>query len=268
MPHSLMHHSIVLLGFTAFHCHQPRHHPGNTRLRVELTRRRVYNTSRCVRPLLLCVAAPLLPRCCFRPFSVVPFTLAATTGTWSSRTDEWICPTCHPPPFFVLPSIGAIISWGFFFSCIFIFIVFCSSFCILLLVWFVGCCLSALRRFDLIVETFVTKFELVLLFHAVLTSDYDSAYSASASFRWLLLVPSGGSNMFVLICALFTSVTVLCGPLRKPCHLFNQFPICFNYFRTILVYTVSIVWKFTPFSFLGLPTHSSFRIRSEKNQSL
>jgi hypothetical protein len=74
--------------------------------------------------------------------------------------------------------------------------VFYCSFCILLLVCFVGCSHPTLRRFDLIVETFVTEFVLVPFFPAVPTSDYDNAYSTSASFQWLLLIPSGGSDRF------------------------------------------------------------------------
>jgi hypothetical protein len=52
----------------------------------------------------------------------------------------------------------------------------------LLLVCLMGCCLFALWRFDLTVKTFVTEFVLVLLFPVVLTSDFDSMYSASAFF--------------------------------------------------------------------------------------
>jgi hypothetical protein len=70
---------------------------------------------------------------------------------------------------------------GFFFLLSFIFLVFCRSFGILPLVCFVGCYLSVLKHFDLIVETFVTKFTLVSIFPVVSTLDYDNEYSASAS---------------------------------------------------------------------------------------
>jgi hypothetical protein len=48
---------------------------------------------------------------------------------------------------------------------------------------------------------------------------------------WLLLVPSEGSDRFALIYAHFAFVTVLCDPLRGPCHLFDPFPIiCISFF--------------------------------------
>jgi hypothetical protein len=78
-----------------------------------------------------------------------------------------------------------------------------------MLVCLVGCCLSAFRCFDLIVETFITEFVLVSLFFAVPSLDYYSAFSASDSFWWLLLVPSRRSNKFALICAPFVSVIIL-----------------------------------------------------------
>lgn len=86
---------------------------------------------------------------------------------------------------------------------------FSSCYCNLLLVCFVGCCLPFFNCFILIVETFVTEFELVLLFFAVPYVDYDSTFSASASFRWLLLVLSEGLDMLALICAHFASVIFL-----------------------------------------------------------
>jgi len=61
--------------------------------------------------------------------------------------------------------------------------VFSSSFRISLLVCFVGCCLPILRQFDLTLKAFVAEFELVTLFPAIFTSDYNSAYLTSASFR-------------------------------------------------------------------------------------
>jgi hypothetical protein len=68
--------------------------------------------------------------------------------------------------------------------------------------------------YEQLTETFVTEFRLVPLFYAVSDVDYDSAFSASASFRWLLLVSSGGLDRFVLIDSPFASITALCGPLR------------------------------------------------------
>jgi hypothetical protein len=47
-------------------------------------------------------------------------------------------------------------------------------------------------------------------------------------FKW-------GSNRFALICAHFTSITSLCGPLIGPGHLFDIFPTICNYFNIVLV---------------------------------
>jgi hypothetical protein len=82
----------------------------------------------------------------------------------------------RPPSFLLLPHPVTTR------HCVFseLFIVFCSSFPILLLFCFVGCCLIVFSCFDLAMETFVTEIVLVPLFHAVPTLDYDSAYLASA----------------------------------------------------------------------------------------
>jgi hypothetical protein len=123
---------------------------------------------------------------------------------------------------------------------------------------FMGSCL-ALWRFDLTVETFVIEFVLAPVFPAVPTLDFDNAYLASASFRWLLLVLSGGSDRFTLVCAIFATITSLCGSLRGPCHLFDKFLIFSNYFYTTLVYFESVVGEPALFSFLrSLGTHSFF----------
>jgi hypothetical protein len=98
-----------------------------------------------------------------------------------------------------------------------------------MLICFVDCCLTTFNYFVLLVETFVPIFGLVPLFSAAPGVDYDSAFLASASFRWLLLVPSRRSYRFALICAHFSSVTTLCGPLKGPGHLFDQFPTICNH---------------------------------------
>jgi hypothetical protein len=69
----------------------------------------------------------------------------------------------------------------------------------------------------------------------VLVSNYDSAFSALTSFRWLFLVSSGGSNMFALISPSFTSVTTINNHLKGLGHLFDQFLTVYNYFCTVLV---------------------------------
>jgi hypothetical protein len=99
----------------------------------------------------------------------------------------------------------------------------------------VGVILLVLWRFDLSVETFVTVLVLVPLFSLVSTLDYVSAYSVSASLWRLLLVPSGCSNMFVLICVSFASVTTLCGSLRGPCLFLDPFPTLCLYFPTFVL---------------------------------
>jgi hypothetical protein len=140
---------------------------------------------------------------------------------------------------------------------------FCSYYCNLLLACFVDCCLPTFRCFDLIVETFVSKFVLVSLFSVVPSLDYNNAFLASTFFWWLLLAPIGGSNMFVLINASFASIITLCDPLKGSSHLFDPFPTTCIYFYNILIYVGSIVEKFTSFSFLRSSTTSSFWINSE-----
>ena len=68
--------------------------------------------------------------------------------------------------------------------------------CFVLLLYFVGYYLLTFYWFVSLVETFVTELVLVPLFTTVLFTDFSSAFIASASFRWLLLVTSGGSNRF------------------------------------------------------------------------
>jgi len=86
---------------------------------------------------------------------------------------------------------------GPFYYVIFIFYVF--FFCLCFASLFVICCfcvwwVTASPAFwcsDLRVENFVTGFVLVPLLFSIPVSDYDSASSASASYQWLLLLPSG-----------------------------------------------------------------------------
>jgi hypothetical protein len=121
--------------------------------------------------------------------------------------------------------------------------------CFVLLLCFVGYCLLTFYWFVSLVETFVTELVLVPLFTTVLFTNFSIAFIALTSFRWLLLVTSGGSNMFALICAPFASETALRGPLRGLGHLFAPFPTFCNYFRIALACFGSIVGEPTPFSF-------------------
>jgi hypothetical protein len=81
---------------------------------------------------------------------------------------------------------------------------------------------------------------LVHLFSAVSCSDFNSVFTASASFGWLLSFLSGGTYRLVL-------KAYVCSPLREPGHLFNPCSTIFNYFRTVLVYFEFIVRELTLF---------------------
>jgi hypothetical protein len=160
-------------------------------------------------------------------------------------------------------SAVAFVFWSFCCSLV-VFLMYCSF---VLLLCFVGYCFLAFYWFVSLVKAFVTELVLVLLFTTVMFMDFCSAFITSVSFWWLLLVTSGGSDRFALICAPFASETALCGPLRGPCHLFVSFPMFYNYFCTALVCFGSIVGESTPFSFLG-SFPPSFRIRSGKDPPL
>ena len=109
-----------------------------------------------------------------------------------------------------------------------------------------GCCLLGLWCFDHFVETFVTRFVVVPLFPAVSTSNYDSAFLASTSLRWLLLVPYGSSYRLALIYSPFTFITALCSSLRGPGYLFVQFSNYCNYLglNTLLPHRVLRLYSF------------------------
>jgi hypothetical protein len=66
------------------------------------------------------------------------------------------------------------------------------------------------------------------------------------------------------LCA-FSFCSDMCGPLREPDYLFDQFFILCNYCCTVLVCFVFVVEKPTSFSLLGSHTSSSFRIGSSKD---
>jgi hypothetical protein len=131
-----------------------------------------------------------------------------------------------------------------------------------------GYCLPNLLLFDLVVETFDPLFVLVPLSTSVPDLDLNSAFTASVSLWWLLQLLNGGTDRLALICAPFASETALCGPLRGPGHLFDPFPTLCLYFCTVFVQFGSIVGEPTPFSVLGFPTLSSFRIKSGKDPPL
>ena len=92
--------------------------------------------------------------------------------------------------------------------------------------------------------------------------DFDNASFASFSFWLMLLVPSGGSHKFSLICAIFTSTIALCSPLRGPSHSFDPFSTLYNYFYTVLVCFWSIIGEPTPF-FIFRITHYIFLLDQE-----
>jgi hypothetical protein len=161
-------------------------------------------------------------------------------------------------------SAVALVFWPFCCSLV-VFLMYCSF---VLLLCFVGYCLLAFYWFVYLVETFVTELVLVLLFTTVLFTDFSSAFIALVSFWWLLLVISGGSDRFALICAPFAFETAFCSPLRGSGHLFVSFPTFCNYLCTALVCFRSIVRETTPFSFLRSFPPSSFRIRSGKDPPL
>ena len=174
-----------------------------------------------------------------------------------------VCATRLPVFTKLRSSAVATVFWSFCCS----FVVFLMYCCFVLLLCFVGYCLLVFYWFVSLVETFVTEFVLVPLFTTILFLDFSNAFIALASFLWLLLVTSGGSDRFTLICAPFASETALRDPLRRPGHLFVPFPTFCNYFSIALVCFGSIVREPTPFSFLGL-SPLSFRIRNEMDPSL
>jgi hypothetical protein len=88
-------------------------------------------------------------------------------------------------------------------------------------------------------------------------NPFNSAISAYITVQWSLLVHSGGSDFF---CASLAYVTALCSILRGPGHLFDPFLILCNYCYTVVVCFGFVVGEPTPFSMLGSPTSSSFRI--------
>jgi hypothetical protein len=93
-------------------------------------------------------------------------------------------------------------------------------------------------------------------------SNFDSASFASSSFCLMLLVPSGGSHRFSLICTIFAFTTALCGPLRGLGYSFDPFSTLYNYFYIVLVCFWSIVREPTPF-FVFRITHSIFLLDQE-----
>jgi len=103
-----------------------------------------------------------------------------------------------------------------------------------------------------------------LFFFEVLDLDFNSAFTTSTSFGWLLLISSGSTDRLVLFCISLVYETALCGPLRGPGQLFDPFPTICNCFNIILVCFGSIIKELTHFSFIGSSTSSSFWIRSGK----
>jgi hypothetical protein len=76
---------------------------------------------------------------------------------------------------------------------------------------------------------------LVSLFLAILISDSNIAFTASAIFWWLLVFSSKDVDRFFLIFSHLAFLIDLRGPLKVPSHLFDQFltfcilfQCCFN----------------------------------------
>ena len=139
----------------------------------------------------------------------------------------------------------------------------------MLLIFGFYCCFYCFMSFCYLVWFFCfIVLMLVPLFASLPSTDYYSAFLASITFRWLLLVPSGGLD---LVWTLFAFVTALSGPLRGPGHLYDQFSTLCIYCCAVLVCFGFVVGEPTPlsfFSFFGSPTSSSFRIKSGKDHSL
>lgn len=64
-------------------------------------------------------------------------------------------------------------------------------------------------------ETFVSEFVLVPFFSVVPDSDFNSVFITSASFGWLLLIPSRGTDKLALICTSLAYEIALCGSLER-----------------------------------------------------
>lgn len=142
-----------------------------------------------------------------------------------------------------------------FFLLFLYFFVFVLSFYLLVFLWL-----------NPVVETFDSISVLVPLF-LVPDSDFDSAFTASASFRWLLQFLYRGSDGFALICASFAFITVLCCPLRGMSHMFDVFSTIYLYFCIFFLSFWDCCWEATPFSVLGSLARSSFHIKSGKDPS-
>ena len=167
-------------------------------------------------------------------------------GAWISHSGAYVPHACQCSPNSTPRPL--VLFYGLFIAFLLYLL---SIVVILLLLCFVGYCLLTFYWFVSLAETFVIEFVLVPLFTIVLVTDFSSTFIASASFRWLLLVTSGDSYRFALICVPFAYETALCNPLRGLGHLFFLFPTFCNYFRTTLVCFGSIIGEPTPFLFLG-----------------
>jgi hypothetical protein len=98
---------------------------------------------------------------------------------------------------------------------------------------------------------------LVLLFYVVSISNFNSTFTTSVSFGWLLLIPSESIDRLALFCISLAYDIALCGSLKGPGNLFVQFLTIFKYFSTVLVCFRQIVEEPTLISFKGSSTSSS-----------
>jgi hypothetical protein len=96
-------------------------------------------------------------------------------------------------------------------------------------------------------ETFVTRFVCVCasLLHSLIQTTILLPLQHPST--RLSLFPSEDSNRLALICIHLVYIPTMCGPLKRPSHLFGSFPTIYNYFNTILIYFTSIIEKLTLF---------------------
>lgn len=171
---------------------------------------------------------------CAIPLASPAFHLLAPPAAPHSASHALGCSSHAPSPGALLPSAlpntGVALFFGFFY-CLFISVL--------------VCCLG----FSLpLRKTLVFGFVFVPLFSTVLDLDYYNSSTTSATFTWLLLFPSGGTNGPVLLFVPLAFLTALCGTLRGSDNLFNPFSTFCNYFNVVLVWFESNVGEPTHFS--------------------
>lgn len=137
-----------------------------------------------------------------------------------------------------------------------------GDFCIWLVVClFVGSCLSCLRQFDFIVETFVIKFVMVVFF------PYIGLRQCIFGFKLFSVIVADskwGFRYVYLNIYSFCFYNCIVRPIKRLNHLFDLFSTFCNYLCTILGCVGPVVRESTPFLFLESSTHFSIRIKIGK----